>query len=89
MGRLRSEWDVKSHDVRAGEGLVCAFREFHFERLGAGGNEEGIVGDDDHSESLCAFGKLGADAAHAHDGEALTKHFHTLEGLAIPSPGDH
>ena len=52
--------------------------------VGAGCGEEGIVGDDGHAEGLGALGELGADAAHAEDGEALAVEFDALKGLAVP-----
>ena len=44
--------------------------------------EEGIVGDHRHAEGLGALGELGADAAHAEDGEAFAIEFDALIGLA-------
>ncbi len=77
-----SEGDVEGDDIGTGEGDVGGFSECDFEFAGAGFCEEGVVGDDVHVEGLGAFGELGADAAHAEDGEAFAVEFDALEGFA-------
>ena len=86
--RFRRERNVEGDDIRAAEGFFGALREIDFERLRAGGGEEGVVGGNGHAEGLRAFGELGADAAHAEDGEALAVEFDAFKGLAIPLAGD-
>ena len=80
---------VDGDEIRGAVDGIGVSDEFDSQLAGTGFGEEGVVGDDSHSEGESPFGDFRTNAAHAQYAEGLSVNLYSLERLTVPLARGH